>query len=102
MRVGLEHAGDGRGNLEVCVAVLLGVIAALLFSWSKRLTLLVFPLPSANMIRRSRSGHAHRLVQLRHRSNMLITFSLCFFPILLTTVRGLRESSRTCSIWCAR
>ncbi len=74
-------------------AVLLGVVAALLFSWSKRLTLLVFPLLlTLNMIPKVALGPL-LIVWFSYGigPNMLITFSLCFFPILLTTVRGLRE-----------
>ncbi len=75
------------------LAVVLGVAAALLFSWSKRLTLLAFPLLiTLNMIPKVALGPLI-IVWFSYGigPNILIAFSLCFFPILLTTVRGLRE-----------
>jgi NitT/TauT family transport system permease protein len=75
------------------LAVMLGVAAALLFSWSKRLSLLVFPLlVTLNMIPKVALGPLI-VVWFSYGigPNILIAFSLCFFPILLTTVRGLRE-----------
>ena len=36
------------------------------------------------------------------QTNIVITFTICFFPILLNTARGCARSSPTCSIWCAR
>ncbi|HYH40020.1 MAG TPA: ABC transporter permease subunit, partial [Azospirillum sp.] len=71
----------------------LGVLAALLFSWSRWLMLLVFPLlVTLNMIPKVALGPLV-IVWFSYGvgTNVLITFSLCFFPILLTTVRGLRE-----------
>jgi NitT/TauT family transport system permease protein len=75
------------------MAVVLGVAAAVLFSWSKRLMLLVFPLVvTVNMIPKVALGPLI-IVWFSYGigPNALITFSLCFFPILLTTVRGMRE-----------
>ena len=75
------------------LAVGLGVILALLFTWSRTLTLLVFPLlVTLNMIPKVALGPIV-IVWMSYGivTNMLITFSLCFFPILLTTVRGLQE-----------
>jgi NitT/TauT family transport system permease protein len=34
--------------------------------------------------------------------NIMMAFAICFFPIVLTTARGLRRSSPICSISCAR
>jgi NitT/TauT family transport system permease protein len=75
------------------LAVALGVTLALLFSWSSLLMLLVFPLlVTLNMIPKVALGPIV-VVWMSYGifTNMLITFSLCFFPILLTTARGLRE-----------
>ncbi|HXZ00194.1 MAG TPA: ABC transporter permease [Stellaceae bacterium] len=75
------------------LAVVLGVALALLFSWSRLLTLLLFPLfVTLNMIPKVALGPLI-IVWLSYGpvSNILITFSLCLFPILLTTARGLRE-----------
>jgi NitT/TauT family transport system permease protein len=75
------------------LAVVLGVALALLFSWSRLLTLLVFPLfVTLNMIPKVALGPLV-IVWLSYGigSNILITFSLCLFPILLTMARGLSE-----------
>jgi NitT/TauT family transport system permease protein len=75
------------------LAVALGVVLALLFSWSRLLTLLVFPVfVTLNMVPKVALGPLI-IVWLSYGvvPNMLITFSLCLFPILLTTARGLRE-----------
>lgn len=75
------------------LAVVLGVVLALVFSWSRLLSLLVFPLlVTLNMIPKVALGPIV-IVWMSYGivTNMLITFSLCFFPILLTTVRGLQE-----------
>ena len=75
------------------LAVVLGVSLALVFSWSRLLALLVFPLlVTLNMIPKVALGPI-MIVWMSYGivTNMLITFSLCFFPILLTTVRGLQE-----------
>jgi NitT/TauT family transport system permease protein len=75
------------------LSVVLGVTLALLFSWSRILTLLVFPLlVTLNMIPKVALGPLV-IVWFSYGigTNILITFTLCFFPILLTTVRGLNE-----------
>jgi NitT/TauT family transport system permease protein len=75
------------------LSVALGVVMALLFSWSRVLTLLVFPLlVTLNMIPKVALGPLV-IVWFSYGigTNVLITFTLCFFPILLTTVRGLKE-----------
>ncbi|AML51791.1 ABC transporter permease [Falsihalocynthiibacter arcticus] len=93
---------DWLGNtwvtaLEICggyfFAIVLGVAAALIFSWSKTLSMMFFPLLiTLNMIPKVALGPLV-IVWFSYgiSTNILITFSLCFFPILLTTVRGLRE-----------
>jgi NitT/TauT family transport system permease protein len=75
------------------LSVVFGVALALLFSWSRILTLLVFPLlVTLNMIPKVALGPLV-IVWFSYGigTNILITFTLCFFPILLTTVRGLSE-----------
>jgi len=75
------------------LGIAVGVVLALLFTWSKRLTLLVMPLfVTLNMIPKVGMGpliivwFSYGIIP-----NILITFSICCFPILLTTARGLRE-----------
>jgi NitT/TauT family transport system permease protein len=80
-------AGYGLG-------VVLGILCALLFVTSKRLMMLVFPLlVTLNMIPKVALGPLI-IVWFSYGigPNILITFSLCFFPILLTTIRGLNET----------
>lgn len=75
------------------LATVLGVATALLFSWSRALVVAVFPLlVTLNMIPKVALGPLV-IVWLSYgiTTNIIITFSLCYFPILLTTVRGLRE-----------
>jgi len=75
------------------LATVAGVVLALMFSWSRLLTLAVFPLlVTLNMIPKVALGPLV-IVWFSYGigTNMLITFSLCFFPILLTTLRGLQE-----------
>jgi NitT/TauT family transport system permease protein len=76
------------------LAIVVGVGLALLFSWSRKLTLLIFPLlVTLNMIPKVALGPLV-IMWLRYGivSNSMITFTLCVFPILLTTYRGLRET----------
>jgi len=80
-------AGYGLG-------VVLGILCALLFITSRRLMALVFPLlVTLNMIPKVALGPLI-IVWFSYGigPNILITFSLCFFPILLTTIRGLNET----------
>jgi ABC-type nitrate/sulfonate/bicarbonate transport system permease component len=66
---------------------------ALAFTWSKPLEALMMPLlVSLNMIPKVALGPLI-IVWFKYGivPNMLIAFSICVFPILLTTVRGLRE-----------
>ena len=76
------------------LGLVLGILCALLFITSKRLMLLVFPLlVTLNMIPKVALGPLI-IVWFSYGigPNILITFSLCFFPILLTTIRGLNET----------
>ena len=75
------------------LGIAIGVGVAVLFTWSPVLTVLVMPLfVTLNMIPKVGLGplivvwFSYGIVP-----NILITFSICCFPILLTTARGLRE-----------
>ena len=75
------------------LAVVVGIGIALLFSWFRVLEMLMMPLlVSLNMIPKVALGPLI-IVWFRYGigPNMLMAFSICFFPIVLTTVRGLRE-----------
>lgn len=75
------------------LAVVLGIVSALLLSWSRTLNAFVFPLMvTANMIPKVALGPLV-IVWFSYgvQTNILITFSLCYFPILLTASRGLKE-----------
>jgi NitT/TauT family transport system permease protein len=76
------------------LGVVLGILCALLFVTSRKLMMLVFPLlVTLNMIPKVALGPLI-IVWFSYGigPNILITFSLCFFPILLTTIRGLNET----------
>jgi NitT/TauT family transport system permease protein len=75
------------------LAVVIGIGIALLFSWFRRLEMFVMPLlVSLNMIPKVALGPLI-IVWFRYGigPNMLMAFAICFFPIVLTTARGLRE-----------
>ncbi len=75
------------------LALVLGVLLALMFTWSKTLEAALMPLlVSLNMIPKVALGPLI-IVWFKYGvvPNMMIAFSICVFPILLTTVRGLRE-----------
>src|SRR6266567_3226408 len=75
------------------LAVVVGIGTALLFSWSRGLEMLVMPLlVSLNMIPKVALGPLI-IVWFRYGigPNMMMAFAICFFPIVLTTARGLRE-----------
>lgn len=79
------------GGYALGVAV--GVGLALIFSWSPVLNAAFMPLlVSLNMIPKVALGPLF-IVWFSYGigSNILIVFSLCFLPILLTTARGLQE-----------
>jgi NitT/TauT family transport system permease protein len=75
------------------LAVIVGVAIALFFSWSARLFYLFMPLLVAmNMIPKVALGPII-IVWFSYGifTNTLIAFAICFFPIVITTARGLRE-----------
>ncbi|BBK44193.1 nitrate ABC transporter permease [Allostella vacuolata] len=75
------------------LAVVTGVLAALLFTWSRMLEAVVMPvLVTFNMIPKVALGPLF-IVWFSYGvvPNALIAFSIAFFPIVLTTARGLRE-----------
>ena len=76
------------------LAVVVGIGIALLFSWFRWLEMAGHA--AAGQPQHDPEGGArtadHRLVQLRHRpEHAMMAFAICFFPIVLTTARGLRE-----------
>ena len=74
-------------------AVIFGVGAALLFSWFRWLEMAVMPLlVSLNIIPKVALGPLI-IVWFSYgiKPNMMMAFAICFFPIVLTTARGLRE-----------
>ena len=76
------------------LAVVAGVSLALMFTWFKIIETLFMPLMvSLNMIPKVALGPLF-IVWLSYGvgSNILISFSICFLPILLTMDRGLRET----------
>ena len=75
------------------LALVAGVALALAFTWSKTLEAFFMPLlVSLNMIPKVALGPLI-IVWFRYGigPNMLMAFAICFFPIVLTTARGLRE-----------
>ena len=84
-------AGEVFGGYLLAVAV--GVGLALLFSWSPKVDRLFMPLiVSLNMIPKVALGPLF-IVWFSYGlgPNIIITFSICFLPVLITTARGLRE-----------
>jgi NitT/TauT family transport system permease protein len=75
------------------LALVIGVLLALLFTWSKTLEALMLPLlVTLNMIPKVALGPLI-IVWFKYGvfPNSLMAFSIAVFPILLTTARGLRE-----------
>ena len=75
------------------LGALVGVTLAVLFSWSQLLSLLLLPLfVTLNMVPKVALGPLF-IVWFSYGifSNILIAFSICFFPMLLATARGLSE-----------
>ena len=86
------------------LALAVGVLLALLFTWSKTLESLMLPLlVTLNMIPKVALGPLI-IVWFKYGvfPNTMMAFSIAVFPILLTTARGCARSSPTCSTWCAR
>jgi NitT/TauT family transport system permease protein len=76
-----------------CIAVAAAILLAMVFCWFRRVEMLVMPvLVSLNMIPKVALGPLI-IVWFKYGigPNILITFTICFFPIVLTTSRGLRE-----------
>jgi NitT/TauT family transport system permease protein len=75
------------------LALVAGVLLALAFTWSKALEAFFMPLlVSLNMIPKVALGPLI-IVWFKYGvlPNSMMAFSICVFPILLTTARGLRE-----------
>ena len=75
------------------LAVVIGIGIALLFSWFRTLEIMTMPLlVSLNMIPKVALGPLI-IVWFSYGigPNIVIAFAICFFPIVLTTARGLRE-----------
>ena len=75
------------------LGAVVGVALALIFTWSRAVALILLPLfVTMNMIPKVAMGPLV-LVWFSYGifANILIAFSICFFPILLTTARGLSE-----------
>ncbi len=75
------------------LGAIVGVALAVVFTWSPLVSLVLLPLfVTLNMIPKVALGPLV-IVWFSYGifSNILIAFSICFFPILLTTARGLRE-----------
>jgi NitT/TauT family transport system permease protein len=75
------------------LAVVVGVALALLTSWFRWFALAVMPLlVTLNMIPKIAMAPLF-IVWLNYGigPNIVITFAICFFPIVLTTARGLQE-----------
>jgi len=75
------------------LAVAVGILIALLFSWFRTLEMLVMPLlVSLNMIPKVALGPLI-IVWFKYGigPNIMMAFAICFFPIVLTTARGLKE-----------
>ncbi|MGF1622422.1 MAG: ABC transporter permease [Rhodomicrobiaceae bacterium] len=75
------------------LAVVIGVTIALVFSWSRWLFIFGMPLlVSLNMIPKVALGPII-IVWFSYgiMTNALIAFAICFFPIVITTARGLSE-----------
>jgi NitT/TauT family transport system permease protein len=75
------------------LALIVGVLLALLFTWSKTLESLMLPLlVTLNMIPKVALGPLI-IVWFKYGvfPNSMMAFSIAVFPVLLTTARGLRE-----------
>ena len=75
------------------IALVVGVGLAVLFNWSRFLNAALMPLVvTLNMVPKIALAPLF-IVWLSYGvvPNMIIAFTICFFPILLTTARGLKE-----------
>lgn len=88
---GLVTAGEIFAGYALAVVV--GILLAMMFTWSPTFSLALMPLiVSTNMIPKVALGPLI-IVWMSHGfvTNAVIAFSICFLPILLTTARGLKE-----------
>jgi NitT/TauT family transport system permease protein len=88
----LATAAEIFGGYGLAVAV--GIALAVLFTWSQVLEMLVMPLlVTLNMIPKVALGPLI-IVWFKYGigPNALMAFAICFFPIVLTTARGLKET----------
>ena len=76
------------------LAIVVGIVLALVFTWSRALNETFMPLVvSTNMIPKVALGPLFIVwFSYGFGSNVLIAFSICFLPILITTARGLTET----------
>lgn len=83
----------GEVFLGYTLAVAFGVFLALAFSWSRMLNTTLMPLVvTTNMIPKVALGPLFIVwFSYGFMPNVIIAFSICFLPILLTTSRGMRE-----------
>ncbi|MFB6449375.1 ABC transporter permease [Bradyrhizobium tunisiense] len=99
--LGTANYAWGANTLVTAIEILggfalgafVGVALAVIFSWAPLLSLVLLPLfVTLNMIPKVALGPLF-IVWFSYGivPNILIAFSICFFPILLTTARGLRE-----------
>jgi NitT/TauT family transport system permease protein len=75
------------------IAVVGGILIALMFSWFRTAEMIVMPLlVSLNMIPKVALGPLI-IVWFKYGigPNIMMAFAICFFPIVLTTAKGLRE-----------
>ena len=75
------------------LAVVAGVLIALLFSWFRTAEMIVMPLlVSLNMIPKVALGPLI-IVWFKYGigPNIMMAFAICFFPVVLTTAKGLKE-----------
>lgn len=75
------------------LAVIVGILLAMIFTWSRTLSIALMPLiVSTNMIPKVALGPLIIVwMSQGFVTNAVIAFSICFLPILLTTARGLKE-----------
>ncbi len=99
--LGTANYAWGANTLVTAIEILggfalgavVGVSLAVIFSWAPLVSLILLPLfVTLNMIPKVALGPLF-IVWFSYGivPNILIAFSICFFPILLTTARGLRE-----------
>ncbi len=87
----LATAAEIFGGYALAVAI--GIALAALFTWSRLLELTMMPLLiTLNMIPKVALGPLI-IVWFKYGvgPNILMAFAICFFPVVLTTARGLKE-----------